>query len=93
MTILIRGYPRNEYNAVISNQRCKPCHHLGTLILDKVSYIDRVAFRLKRWAGAPAEHRSHIQKEARHMRETYMKDVKEIFTGKIITGSSIDIMN
>ena len=55
VAILIRGYPRNGYNAVVFNQRCESCDQLGTLILDKKSYVDRVAYRLKKWAGIPMD--------------------------------------
>ncbi|KAF1361535.1 hypothetical protein EJ07DRAFT_111719, partial [Lizonia empirigonia] len=49
--ILIRGYPTNGYNAVVFNQRCKSCNKLGTLKMNEESYVDRVAYRLKKWAG------------------------------------------
>ncbi|KAF1362300.1 hypothetical protein EJ07DRAFT_106638 [Lizonia empirigonia] len=51
VTILIRGYPTNGYNAVVFNQRCKSCNKLGTMKMDEESYVDRVAYRLKKWAG------------------------------------------
>jgi hypothetical protein len=63
VTILIKGYSRNGYNAVVFNQRCRSCNHLGTLILDKESYIDRVAHRLKKWAGVPVEEPPYSGKE------------------------------
>ncbi|KAF1993398.1 hypothetical protein P154DRAFT_450316, partial [Amniculicola lignicola CBS 123094] len=40
VAILIRGYPRNSYNALVFNQYCKSCTQLGTLILDKELYIN-----------------------------------------------------
>jgi hypothetical protein len=49
--IEIRGYEGNGYSAVVYNQRCKSCKELGTFVLDDESYIDRVAYRLKKWAG------------------------------------------
>jgi len=55
VSILIRGYPENGYNAVIFNQHCKSCNELGDLILDTDSYVERVAYRLKRWAGVQME--------------------------------------
>jgi hypothetical protein len=55
ITILIRGYPGNGYNAVVFNQRCKSCNQLGTLTLDEKSYVERVAYRVKKWAGIPTE--------------------------------------
>lgn len=53
VAILIRGYANNGYNAVVFNQRCRRCNHLGTLSLDKESYVARVAYRLQKWAGIP----------------------------------------
>lgn len=51
VAILIRGYAGNGYNAVVFNQRCKTCNQLGTLTLDEKSYVDRVAYRIQKWAG------------------------------------------
>ncbi|KAH6644459.1 zinc-binding domain-containing protein [Boeremia exigua] len=55
VAILIRGYSRNGYNVVVFSQRCKACDHLGDLTLDKETYVARVAYRLKRWAGVMVE--------------------------------------
>jgi hypothetical protein len=55
ITILIRKYPDNGYNAVVFGQRCKSCQKLGRLKLDEKSYIDRVSYRLKKWAGVQME--------------------------------------
>lgn len=56
VAIRIRGYsPGNGYNAVVFNQRCKSCNELGSLTIDKQSYIERVTYRLKRWAGVEVE--------------------------------------
>ncbi len=49
--ILIRGYPGNGYTAFVFNQSCKSCDQLGTMTLDENSYVERVAYRLKKWAG------------------------------------------
>jgi len=59
----------------------------------KMSYIDRVAFKLKRWAVLLQSIETMSKKKAHRMREAYVKDVKEVFTGKRITGSSMNIMN
>ena len=59
----------------------------------KVSYIDRAAFKLKRWAVLLQSIETMSKKKVHRMRETYGKDAKEVFTGKRITGSSMDIMN
>ena len=63
VAILIRGYPENGYNAVVFNQRCQSCKRLGTLTLDVNSYIERVAYRLRKWAGAPVEEQHYIPKQ------------------------------
>lgn len=63
VAITIRGYPRNGYNAVVFNQRCKACHQLGTLTLDEKSYVDRVAYRLRKWAGVPVDEQVYVSKE------------------------------
>lgn len=55
VAILIRGYSKGSYNAVVFNQRCKFCKTLGNLKLDEDSYVDRVAYRLKKWTGVAME--------------------------------------
>jgi len=62
VTILIRGYPENGYNAVVFNQRCMSCNGLGTLTLDENSYVERVAYRLKKWAGVRMEEQYYTEK-------------------------------
>ncbi|KAL3292576.1 cytochrome p450 [Colletotrichum asianum] len=70
VTIVIRGYPDNGYNAVVYNQRCKACKKLGTLTLDENSYVERVAYRLKKWAGVDMERPVYSKKETPpHKRE------------------------
>ncbi|OAL45388.1 hypothetical protein IQ07DRAFT_489083, partial [Pyrenochaeta sp. DS3sAY3a] len=53
--IEIRGYAGNGYSATVYNQRCKACDQLGTFKLDERAYVERVAYRLKRWAGVEVE--------------------------------------
>lgn len=55
VSIVIKGFSENRYNAVVYNQRCRSCNSLGTLTLDETSYVERVAYRLKKWAGAQVE--------------------------------------
>jgi len=45
----------NTYDAVVFKQRCRTCQHLGTMRINENSYIERVAYRLKKWAGVPME--------------------------------------
>ena len=53
--IVIRRFHDNGYNAVVFKQRCKDCNKLGVLRLDENSYVERIAYRLKKWAGIPTE--------------------------------------
>lgn len=55
VAIVIRGFPRGGYNAEVFNQRCRECNELGRMTIDEDSYVERVAYRLRRWAGAEAE--------------------------------------
>lgn len=55
VAILIRSFGRNGYNAVVFGQRCQSCKHFGILRLDESSYTDRVAYRLKKWAGVATD--------------------------------------
>ena len=51
IAILIRRYIGDEYNAVVYMQRCKKCNDIGAVVLDQNAYVERVAYRLKKWAG------------------------------------------
>ncbi|KAI8962045.1 zinc-binding domain-containing protein [Daldinia sp. FL1419] len=51
VAIVIRQFPKNGYNATVFNQRCESCKKLGVMTLDEDSYIERVAYRLKKWVG------------------------------------------
>ena len=55
VAVWIKGYPHNGYNAIVYNQRCKSCDRLGSFKLDEQSYVERIAYRLKRWAGVRVE--------------------------------------
>lgn len=50
ITIIIRMYPGQRYNAKVYHQRCKVCKSLSHPILDH-SYGERVSYRLKKWSG------------------------------------------
>lgn len=64
VAILIRGYPGDGYNAVVFNQRCESCQKLGKLTLDEASYVDRVSYRLKKWAGVEVETPFYAKKKS-----------------------------
>lgn len=74
IAIRIRRYlPGNGYNAVVFNQRCKSCQKLGSMTINEESYIDRVTYRLKKWAGVEVEKPQFNRREgpphARHLCE------------------------
>ncbi|KXJ91876.1 zinc-binding domain-domain-containing protein [Microdochium bolleyi] len=55
VSIVIRGYVDDGYHAEVFNQRCRACNQLGVFSLNEQSYIDRVAYRIKKWAGVEVE--------------------------------------
>lgn len=59
MAITIREYTRDRYNARVYFQRCMRCKTLGQPTLDKESYIERVAYRIKKWNGVEMEEPFH----------------------------------
>ncbi|KAK1624559.1 zinc-binding domain-containing protein [Colletotrichum phormii] len=63
VAIVIKGYHGNGYDAVVFNQRCMSCKELGSFTLDKQSYVERIAYRLKRWAGVEMEQPFYAGKE------------------------------
>lgn len=63
VAIVIRGYPGNGYNALVFNQSCISCNELGNLKLHQQSYVDRVAYRLKKWAGVEVEQPHYERKD------------------------------
>ncbi|KAK1451097.1 hypothetical protein CCUS01_11276 [Colletotrichum cuscutae] len=62
VALQIQGYPGGGYNAVVYNQRCRVCNRLGIFSLDEVTYVDRIAYRLKKWAGVATERRVYEKK-------------------------------
>ncbi|KAK0730102.1 zinc-binding domain-containing protein [Lasiosphaeris hirsuta] len=63
VAIRIRGYPGSGYNAVVYNQRCNHCDVLGVFTLDEDSYVERVAYWIKRWADVQVEKPEHDKKK------------------------------
>lgn len=49
--VTIRLYSATLYNARVYHQHCLGCDHLSRPLLDKASYAERVAYRLKKWKG------------------------------------------
>lgn len=64
VAIVIRGYRNKSYDAVVFNQHCLFCKALGMFILNTQSYVGRIAYRLKRWAGVEMEQSFYAGKEA-----------------------------
>lgn len=70
VAILIRQYAEHSYNAVVFNQRCQSCNRLGNFFLDKASYVERVAYRLNKWAGVEVERPPYTRKKGKpHKRD------------------------
>ncbi|KAK7934718.1 zinc-binding domain-containing protein [Apiospora marii] len=59
VNIIIRRFTDGEqklaYNATVFNQRCKSCNALGTFSIDQRCYVNRVAYRIRSWAGVKQE--------------------------------------
>ena len=77
VAIRIRGYPGNGYNAVVFNQRCQSCNRLGNMELDKSSYVERVAYRLKKWAGVVVERPIYTPKKGSTAQECPLRRLQE----------------
>lgn len=60
--IVIRKYPGNGYSAQVFNQECKTCGELGRMQINANSYVERVAFRLKKWAGVAVDTPPHTER-------------------------------
>lgn len=63
ISMTIRLYTGNRYNARVYYQHCKSCESVSKPRLD-ASYAERVAFRLKRWSGVPVD-APHYLKESK----------------------------
>ncbi|TLS24976.1 hypothetical protein PpBr36_06925 [Pyricularia pennisetigena] len=55
VAIRITAFKGHRYSAMVYNQHCKACNNLGIMKLDEVHYVERVSYRLKKWAGIPQE--------------------------------------
>jgi hypothetical protein len=53
--ITIRRYAQERYNTRVYYQACKRCGTTSQPSLDEESYVERVAYRLKKWAGVQME--------------------------------------
>ncbi|KAG7293527.1 hypothetical protein NEMBOFW57_003579 [Staphylotrichum longicolle] len=65
IAVVIRQYHSNGYNAPVYVQAAlQVCNKLGVLRLDENSYVERVVFRLKKWAAIPTEAREYNLRSA-----------------------------
>lgn len=62
VAIHIRGYENNGYDAVVFNQRCDNCKQLGIFTLDDDTYVQRIVYRVKKWAGLDPGHAPYDDK-------------------------------
>lgn len=86
--IEIRGYKDNGYSAIVYNQRCTFCYQLGTLKLDERSYIERVAYRLKKWAGVEMKTPPYNNIRRPDHKRTYCEGCKR---GKCLHGDGVNL--
>lgn len=77
VAIVIRLHHGNLYSAVVYNQRCKRCQGLGIMKLDETSYVERVAYRLKKWAGIRMEEPNYPKKKTLPHRKDLCEGCKE----------------
>jgi hypothetical protein len=59
---LIQRFPNSGYNAIVFKQSCRACKKVGKMSIDEQAYIERVTFRLKRWAGITMVEEDHERK-------------------------------
>ncbi|RMJ06665.1 hypothetical protein CDV36_013738 [Fusarium kuroshium] len=63
--ITIRMYSGERYNVRVYHQRCKSCNWLSRPNLDVDTYVDRVAYRLKKWSGVEVERPPYNRKRGK----------------------------
>lgn len=54
ISLTIRMFPGEQYNAKVYHQRCKRCNSVSKPILDE-TYTERVTYWLKKWNGVRVE--------------------------------------
>lgn len=79
VAILIKGYAGNGYNAEVFNQRCRTCNELGTLTLDETSYVERVAYRIQKWAGVRMGPQHYSQRKGMPHEQDFCEGCKRGF--------------
>jgi hypothetical protein len=70
ISITIRMYRGQRYNARVYHQRCRVCNWLGKPHIDE-SYAERVAYRLKKWSGVKVK-KPKFNKGHRKAHETHL---------------------
>ena len=86
VAIEISGYGRNGYRAIVYNQRCKSCNCLGTFVMDEESYIERISYRIKRWAGVEVMQPDYDRKLTKPHEQDYCEGCKR---GKCTEGDDL----
>lgn len=59
IAITIRLYPNKKYNARVYHQHCLSCNELSRPSLDEDSYVERLAYWLKKWSGIAVQRPHH----------------------------------
>lgn len=65
IAITIRMYTDTRYNVRVYYQRCRNCNWLSRPNLDVDTYVDRVAYRLKKWSGVEVERPPYSHKRGK----------------------------
>ncbi|KAF5983511.1 hypothetical protein FBULB1_3731 [Fusarium bulbicola] len=55
VAIRIREYEGHQYNVKVYHQECKRCNQPSRPEIEKLSYVNRVSFRIKKWNGIEAK--------------------------------------
>ena len=90
VAILIKGYPRNGYNAVVFNQRCKACNGLGMLVMERNHMLNELHTDSRNGQAFQWNSNTTTQKKVYHTRETSVKVVRGVFVGRRMSGSYLD---
>lgn len=70
IAITIRTFTGDKYNARVYHQRCQSCYQLSRPVLNKTTYAERVAYRLKKWNRIKVKPPPFVEKKGPpHQRE------------------------
>ena len=73
---VIQRFPKGGYNARVFKQSCRECDKIGKMEINEKTYIERVTFWLKRWAGIPMDEEDHTGEPGPPHEEDYCEACK-----------------